>query len=484
MAESVLSESEPSLEELRHKLRECLIYDEKNKQLVIGINRPCVVRTLIRYLYIKTSVKADRREGILIYRNGRYEEDGDLTIKRLLASAFLDVTGDRGKSIYFTNEKNEILARIAELTPARDHAFDVDLSIINMANGLYNWKTGTFRGHTPDYPSRIQTPVRYDQNAKCPSIEKFFEIVFKPDDVPKIIEFIGYCLYRGYPVQKALILLGSGGTGKSIFIDIVKHFVGEENTFSVNPQDMNKDRFATADLYRKLLDAVPDVGSEKLTQTAAIKALTGHKDIIRAQRKNQDPFQFVNYAKMIFGLNTLPETSDRTSGWYRRIEMVRMEHVLGDTELSKEFIAKLTSPEELSGLFNLTIKELPGLLDRNTFTNETSREDAAEAYEAASRPMEYFCEHFLRHAPEINITKADLFEKYQAFCKAVGVPVPNNSNMLGRHLHQNVEWLINRPKKDEVERIPGSNNKSPVAVWPDTEFCKEEFEKCVESQKN
>ncbi len=460
--------SEPTLEVVREKLLECLNYDEKTKQFIIGINRPCVIHTLINKLHIKTSVRSDRNEGILVYRNGRYEDDGDLVIKKLLASAFLNVTGEKGQSIYSTHEKNEILARISELTPTLDRHFDADLNIINMENGLYNWKTGTFSEHSPDYASRIQIPVKYEPNATCPSIKMFFEIVFKPDDILKIIEFIGYCLYKGYPVQKAFILLGPGGTGKSTFIDIVKRFVGEENTFSVNPQDLTKDRFAAADLYRKLLDAVPDVGSEKLNQTAAIKALTGHTDTVRAQRKNQDAFQFVNYAKMIFGLNALPETSDKTTGWYRRIEIIRMEHVLGDTELSKEFIAQLTSPEELSGLFNLAIRELPGLLERNAFTNETSREDTAEAYEAISNPIKYFCDHFINNSPGNNIEKADLFKKYQEFCKVIGV-TPESDNKLGRYIRGNADWLNG---KCQVKTIEGRS----VAIWPDTEFREGDFE--------
>ncbi len=457
--------SEPTLEDVRVKLLECLNYDEKTRQFIIGINRPCVIHTLINKLHIKTSVRSDRNEGILIYRNGRY---GDLVIKKLLASAFLNVTGEKGQSIYSTHEKNEILARISELTPTLDRHFDADLNIINMENGLYNWKTGTFSEHSPDYPSRIQIPVKYEPNATCPSIKKFFEIVFKPDDILKIIEFIGYCLYKGYPVQKAFILLGPGGTGKSTFIDIVKRFVGEENTFSVNPQDLTKDRFAAADLYRKLLDAVPDVGSEKLNQTAAIKALTGHTDTVRAQRKNQDAFQFVNYAKMIFGLNALPETSDKTTGWYRRIEIIRMEHVLGDTELSSDLIAKLTSPEELSGLFNLAIKELPGLLERNAFTNETSREETAESYEAMSNSIGYFCDHFINNAPGKSIEKADLFKKYQEFCKVIGV-TPESDNKLGRYIRGNADWLNG---KCQVKTIEGRS----VAIWPDTEFREGDFE--------
>jgi putative DNA primase/helicase len=357
-----------------------------------------------------------------------------------------------------------------------------------MANGLYNWKTGEFLPHTPNYPSRIQIPVSYDPTATCPTIEEFFQIVFKEEDVPKIIEFIAYCLYRGYPIQKIFILLGKGGTGKSFLFSIIMSFVGKENFFSISPQELTKDRFAGADLYRKLLNVVPDVGDEKIAQTALIKSLSGRDDNVRAQRKYGDPFEFVNFAKLIFGLNRLFETTDKTTGWYRRVEIVRMDHVLGETELSKEFLDKLTSPKELSGLFNLAIKTLPDLLKRNAFTNETPLEEMAEQYEASSNPMKYFCEHFLMNVPQERIEKEELFNKYKRFLKMAGHPVPkksdNNSaiNNFGRYIHQNVDWLKDRPPKDEVVRIKNGKDSKTKSIWPDTKFDDNSYNEWVESK--
>jgi len=297
-------------------------------------------------------------------------------------------------------------------------------------------------------------------------------------------------LYRGYPIQKIFIVLGPGGTGKSFLADILVHFVGEENKFSITPQELTKDRFAGADLYRKLLNIIPDVGDEKLAQTALIKALSGRTDKVRTQRKYGDPFEFVNFAKLFFGFNKLPETGDKTTGWYRRVEIIKMEHVLGETELSKEFIDKLTSPEELSGLFNLAIKILPDLLNRNAFTNETSREDMAEQYEAVSNPMSYFCEHFLINAPQERITKDELFDNYLLFCRAAGLSVPKKKdedsikNNLGRFIHKNVDWLTKDLKKTEVARIGEGKNSKPIAIWPDTKFDDERFNEWMESRNH
>jgi putative DNA primase/helicase len=462
-----------TLDEIKSMLSTCVVMD-KNKGEVKFVDRSCCVHTLLDNLHIRTSVKADKKKDILIYRNGCYQPDGDLTIEKLLSYAFLDIKDITGRSIFNTHEKNEILARIKELTPTGDNHFDKDLNIINMDNCLYDWNEGQALSHSHEYPSRIQIPVKYDPSATCPTIEEFLRTVLEREDIPKIIEFAGYCLYRSYPIQKSIILLGPGGTGKSQLIDILRAFVGEDNAFGISPQDITKDRFAAADLYRKLLDAVPDVGSEKLVQTAAIKALTGHTDRIKAQRKYQDPFEFVNFAKMIFGFNAIPESADKTSGWYRRIEIIRMEHILGGTEFSKEFLKRLTSPEELSGLFNLAIKALPDLLKRNAFTNETSREDTAEEYEAASSPMEYFCDRFLKNIPGEMVTKAVLFEKFKEFCVKAGAPILT-SNKLGMYIHNEVEWMIGRQKKEEVRSI---NNKSE-AVWPDTFFDEAAFQEWI-----
>lgn len=465
---------ELTLEDLRKKLSGCVF---EIKHVPMCIDRPKVIKALLSHFHIKTSVKSDRKDSILIYHGGRYEDGGDVAIAKIMAHAFMDTLLSNGTSAYSTHERNEILNRIRELTPTLDNEFDADLDIINVENGLFDWGTGRFMQHTPEYPSRIQIPVRYDPKATCPNIEKYFSIVFKPEDIPKIKEFIAYCLYRGYPIQKAFLLYGEGGVGKSIFISILTAFVGEDNTFSVSPQDLTKERFASADLYRKLLDASPDVGSEKLTQTAVLKALTGNRDRSRAERKFQDPFEFVNFAKMCFGFNAIPPTEDKTTGFYRRIEIVNMDHVLGENELSKEFIDSLTSPQELSGLFNICITMLPDLLKRNAFTNQMSRADAADKYEAISSPMEYFCEHFVQNDGEY-VPKGYLFEYYQKFCKAAGAAVPKTGHGFGRYIHK-CDWLVNRQAKDFVMRI----GKSTVQIWPNTSFDTEAFNEWLESQK-
>jgi len=136
--------SEMPLNDLCALLTQCVYLNPDREDEPMRIKRPDVVHALLKNLHIKTSVKSDRKRGILIYHNGRYESDGDLIIEKVLGHAFLDLTTHDKRSLYSTTEKNQILDRIRELTPTLDSRFDADLNIINMENGLYNWKTGEF----------------------------------------------------------------------------------------------------------------------------------------------------------------------------------------------------------------------------------------------------------------------------------------------------------------------------------------------------
>ena len=64
-------------------------------------------------------------------------------------------------------------------------------------------------------------------------------------------------------------------------------------------QELNDDKFTIADLFGKLANVCADLKSEKIPNTGVFKMLVSG-DVIRAQRKHGQPFDFGNYAKLIY----------------------------------------------------------------------------------------------------------------------------------------------------------------------------------------
>jgi putative DNA primase/helicase len=118
-----------------------------------------------------------------------------------------------------------------------------------LQNGLLNIETGEFIEHFHDYLSLVQLPMSFDPKAKYPNILKFLGQVLHPQDVFTGMQIIGYCLYRNSKYEKAVMLYSPGSNGKGVFIKLIDSFVELENTSHVPLQDVDKDKFAAANLY-------------------------------------------------------------------------------------------------------------------------------------------------------------------------------------------------------------------------------------------
>ena len=72
------------------------------------------------------------------------------------------------------------------------------------------------------------------------------------------------------------------------------------------------------------MNSCADLSTEALEDSAVLKKLLG-EDLIFAERKGQDGYNFRNYSKLLFSTNQLPTiTSERTNGFYRRLLILEM----------------------------------------------------------------------------------------------------------------------------------------------------------------
>ena len=135
-------------------------------------------------------------------------------------------------------------------------------------------------------------------------------------------ECIGYCFYRRNELGKAFILTGDKNNGKSTFLDVVKHILGEQNISALDLKELG-DRFSTSMMFGKLANIGDDIGDDFLqgSQVAVFKKIvTGNR--IKAERKGQDPFEFNPYIKLLFSANDIPRMKDKTGAVLRRLVII------------------------------------------------------------------------------------------------------------------------------------------------------------------
>jgi len=168
------------------------------------------------------------------------------------------------------------------------------LHLVNLENGILNLKTKTLEPHSPQYVFLHKLSVAYNKTSTCPKIEKFLqEIASTPEEASTLLDFIAYTLYREYVFHKALLLIGVGENGKSVFLNLTQKFLGDHNVSNRSLQELATDRFGSSDLYGKLANVCGDLPNTALRNTGTFKMLVGN-DVVTAQKKFIGAFKFRN----------------------------------------------------------------------------------------------------------------------------------------------------------------------------------------------
>ena len=371
-------------------------------------------------------------EEILLFEDGIYISAGETFIKSVLQNIV---------SEEYVNKRlcEEVIGHIQRSTYKQRNEFENDSLILVFKNCIFNLLTFEMQSHNPDNLSRVKLPVAYESNLDCPNIKKFIGEVMYKEDIPVVQEYVGYCLWRNYEAQKALMLVGEGGNGKSTFITIIQAMLGINNISSRSLQDLEMNRFAKASLYDKLANLYPDLSDVALKSTGTFKSLTGG-DPVSAEYKFKNAFSFVNSAKFIFSCNKIPEAHDDTTAFFRRwIILVFPNRFEGDKE-NKSLLKELTTPEELSGFLNWALEGLNRLKKNNwVFSYSKSTEEIREAYIRKSSPIQAFLMDRVVDNPDAYISKKELFKVFAEYCRSFKLPVvTQNTFYTNLPKHKNV----------------------------------------------
>ncbi len=316
---------------------------------------------------------------------------------------------------------NEVICHIIDMNKVEVKDLNKDsLSLINVKNGMLDWRTGELLPHDVSYLSIFQVPVEFNPQAECPEVEGFLNSSLPEDCLLLTEEIIGYCLIPDVRFERAFMLVGTGSNGKSTFLHLLNEFLGDFNVAKVPLQELCDHKFKRAGLFGKLANIFSDLGSKSLQDSSYFKALVSG-DVIDAERKFVEPFYFKAYAKLIFSANKIPKSSDKTYAFYRRWIIIQFPYTFTDEDADRNLISKLKTSSNLSGLLNRAIRGLQRLFENGSFSDSETTRNALDDYRRENDSVAAFIHDCCEFGCDFEVERKTLFFQYEIFCESEGL---------------------------------------------------------------
>lgn len=248
---------------------------------------------------------------IALYRDGVYQSDG--TAFKSATAALLVDRFRPGHRMAAQEYLVGVLARERAYVP--EHAPDF---LINFRNGMLDPMTGELLPHSPDYMSTLQFPVVWDETATCPNYERWLgeTVGSQIDDLEEVSATM---LDRSRTPTKALFLYGPSRSGKSTYLRLLVAVAGKRHTSAISLATLADDKFAAAQVYGRVLNCSADLSSAHLEDLSIFKLMTGD-DLLTANRKYGQQFEFRNQALFAFSANELPSVGESSRAYAERIK--------------------------------------------------------------------------------------------------------------------------------------------------------------------
>lgn len=228
--------------------------------------------------------------------------------------------------------------------------------LVGFSNGVFNLKKRTFSPHHAAHGLLSCSDVIYDENQiECPNFMKWLASAAQcatEEETDAKRQLIGalfyYAVFRKTEWTVLFEVVGEGGTGKSVLLDILSILCGKDNIVSASINSIEGEGFGLEPLINKSVLIIPE--ADKYTGDGKnLKAITGN-DPIEISRKYKTAITTKLEMPVVIVGNQPMNITDKSSGLYRRRIVIRMDNVIPDNE--KDYMLSEKLKQEASAIMN------------------------------------------------------------------------------------------------------------------------------------
>ena len=345
-------------------------------------------------------------------------------------------TGSRARSILTLIKADTITTELFNQKP-----------LFNFINGTLDLKTLEFRPHSPADLCSMQVPYIYNPDARSEKWENFIEEISAYDSkrIALLQEIAGYILFPNCELQKCFFLLGDGANGKSVYLDIITHIFGEEQTSNIELSSL------TEPFQRiQLLNSILNISSETKSDVHGCESI--FKQVVVGDRingcyKNKNFISFNSRAKFLFATNEIISARDITFGLERRICFIKFPmkfiddpdpHNQLELKANKNLTNELLS--DLPAIFNWCLTGYKILLETKSFTQTDDEQMLLNDFRETINPIYVFIKD--TDFPSGFITNNELYDLYREWCDESGHKSRSRTSFLKTFSQSNPEGFI------------------------------------------
>jgi putative DNA primase/helicase len=320
------------------------------------------------------------------------------------------------------------LAQSIPTLVTRTRDYDRDGLLLNTPSDTIDLRTGQARPHdAADYITQIGKTPLAPEGQDCPRWKQFLNEVMCGDTVmvDYLQRVLGYCLTGDTSEQCFFMLHGVGANGKSTFLKVVQHILGDYamttdfNTFL----DLNRGaapRNDLADMVGKRLVVAIEGSEGKKLDDAVIKQFCGG-DTVTARHLHKEFFQFDPVCKIMLATNCKPKVQGTDEGIWRRVRLI-------------PFLAKFPPEQRDNKLFEKLQQEAPAILrwmlegcalwQAHGLDTPKVVQEATQDYRTALDVFQFFLDDCTESRKDERVSSQALYDTYTQWCGANGILVP------------------------------------------------------------
>jgi len=305
--------------------------------------------------------------------------------------------------------------------------------------------------------------------SEAPSPENWYRFLGQlwpddPESVATLQEWFAYCLTPDTRLQKILLLVGPGRSGKGTIGRVLRGLVGEANVCGPTLASLGS-QFGLWPFLGKSLAIISDARlGGRADQAAIVERLLSisGEDALTVDRKNLEPVTTKLKTRIMLLSNELPRLQDSSGVFSSRFIILRLrESFLGreDPDLTKKLLP------ELPAILLWSIEGWQRLQQRRRFTQPESALELVGQLADLTSPVSAFVRDCCRVGPAYRVSVDDLFAGWKEWCEKNGRREPGTIQTFGRNLLAAVPTLRQSRPREEGGRYRAYEGIGLVLTW-------------------